>query len=130
MTPDRCLGAADQLLRGSGALGTTAVTGAWWPKACACLVRLALESGLDDFWHRASPPVAACANGRTKQLLLRRYDRRLARRISYAWAALSAATHHHCYEMAPTAGELRRLHTEVITLLETLHALRAARTDR
>ncbi|WP_088948742.1 hypothetical protein [Micromonospora zamorensis] len=43
-----------------------------------------------------------------------------ARRVAFAWATLSAATHHHCYELAPTAAELRRLHTEVSTLLEQL----------
>jgi hypothetical protein len=119
-TPDRCLAAADQMLRGAGPLGATALAGGWWPKACACLIRLALEGGIDAFWQQVSPPVATCASGRTKQLMLRRYDRTMARRISFTWAALSSATHHHCYEMAPTAGELRRLHTEVTALLAKL----------
>ncbi|GII22722.1 hypothetical protein [Planosporangium mesophilum] len=121
VTPDRCLAAADQMLRATGPLGATAVAAGWWPKACACLIRLALEGGIDAFWQRLSPPVAVCANGRTKHLMLRRYDRTVARRVSFAWAALSSATHHHCYEMAPTAGELRRLHTEVTALLATLN---------
>jgi hypothetical protein len=121
-TPDRCLAAADQMLTGTGPLGATALADGWWPKACACLIRLALEGGIDAFWQRVSPPVAACANGRTKHLMLRRRDRDLARRVSFAWAALSSAVHHHCYEMAPTAGELRRLHTEVTALLATLNS--------
>jgi hypothetical protein len=121
VAPDRCLAAADQMLRGAGPLGATAVTGGWWPKACACLIRLALEGGIDDFWQQVSPPVIACGGTRTKLLMLRsRIDRAVARRISFTWASLSSATHHHCYEMAPTAGELRRLHTEVTALLATL----------
>ncbi len=119
-TPDRCLAAADEMLGGGGPLGLAAVSAGWWPKACACLIRLALEGGVDAFWHRMSPPIAACATGRTKHLMLRRHDRRLASRVSFAWATLSAAIHHHCYEMAPTAAELRRLHTEVTAILTEL----------
>lgn len=119
--PVRYLDAADQMLRGAGPTGATAVSGGWWPKACACLIRLALEGGLQDFWQRVSPQVAASANGRTKLLMLRRRTNRdTARRTSYAWATLSRATHHHCYETAPTAAELRRLHTEVTELLDLL----------
>ncbi|MEV6373610.1 hypothetical protein [Micromonospora musae] len=122
-TPQRCLAAADQLLRGAGALGATAVTAGWWPRACACLVRLALEGGIDAYWQQVKPTVAACRQGRAKQLMLRG---RLgpgvdtARRVAFAWATLSAAAHHHCYELAPTAAELRRLHTEVGALLTRL----------
>ncbi|NJC71230.1 hypothetical protein HC031_16135 [Planosporangium thailandense] len=132
--PDRCLATADQMLRGAGALGASAVAAAWWPKACACLIRLALEGGIDAFWHQVSPPITACGAARTKQLLLRRYDRATARRIGFVWAALSSAAHHHCYDTAPGAGELRRLHTDVTALLTTLtnlaDAIRSARTDR
>ncbi|MGR6318784.1 hypothetical protein Q2K19_32090 [Micromonospora soli] len=44
-----------------------------------------------------------------------------ARRVALAWATLSAAAHHHCYELAPTVAELRRLHTEVSALLTRLN---------
>ncbi|MET8370756.1 hypothetical protein ABZU42_13645 [Micromonospora profundi] len=122
-TPQRCLAAAHELLRGAGLLGATAVGAGWWPRACACLIRLALEGGIDGYWRQVKPAVAACRQGRAKQLMLRG---RLgpgvdtARRVAFAWATLSAATHHHCYELAPTAAELRRLHTEVSTLLAQL----------
>ncbi|MEU5790375.1 hypothetical protein ABZ754_21960 [Micromonospora purpureochromogenes] len=122
-TPRRCLAAADQLLRGAGPLGATAVTAGWWPRACACLIRLALERGIDDYWRRVRPAVAKCRQGRAKQLMLRGRlgpGAEVARRITYAWSTLSAATHHHCYEPAPTAAELRRLHTEVGALLHRL----------
>lgn len=123
VSPARWLAEADALLTGGGGLGSRAVTAGWWPKACACLIRLALEAGIDGFWQRSQPAVAACRRGRTKQLMLR--DRRgpgpqVAGRIAYAWAALSEATHHHCYELAPTAAELRRLHREVSDLLTHL----------
>jgi hypothetical protein len=121
--PQRWLTAADQMLRGAGPLGSTAVAGGWWPKACACLIRLALEGGIDGFWRRTNAPVAECGRGRTKHLMLRSRSgpgADVARRVSFAWATLSRATHHHCYEMAPTAAELRRLHTEVTALLERL----------
>ena len=109
------------MLRGIGYLGSTAVAAGWWPKACACLIRLALEAGIDTFWDQASPPVAVCGSRRAKLLMLRRYKNRdLARRASFTWASLSNATHHHCYELAPTAAELRRLHAEVTSILADL----------
>jgi hypothetical protein len=98
-----------------------AVTAGWWPKACACLLRLALEAGIDTFSRQTNPPVAACGSRRAKLLMMRRHkNRNIVRRASYAWATLSQATHHHCYELAPTAAELRRLHTEVSTILNDL----------
>lgn len=119
--PQRCLAVADEMLRGAGPAGGLAVAAGWWPKACACLIRLALEQGLQAYWERVSTQVAASGSGRTKLLLLRnRTDRDTARRMSFAWATLSRATHHHCYESAATASELRRLHTEVADLLVRL----------
>jgi hypothetical protein len=119
--PVRYLTAADEMLRGAGPAGARAIAGGWWPKACACLIRLALERGLQEFWQRESPPVAATTNSRTRLLMLRRrVDRDTARRASYAWATLSRATHHHCYETVPTAAELRGLHREVTELLVRL----------
>ncbi|MEU4772699.1 hypothetical protein [Micromonospora sp. NPDC023644] len=122
-TPLHCLAAADQLLRGAGPLGTAAVAAGWWSRACACLIRLALEGGIDAYWQRTRPAVARCRQGRAKQLMLRgRFGPGVvvARRAAFAWATLSAAAHHHCYELAPTAAELRRLHTEVSVLLARL----------
>jgi hypothetical protein len=123
MSPDRWLAAADEMLRGAGAVGSTAVTGGWWPKACACLIRLALESGLDTYWRRVKPEVAQCRTGRTRLLMLRaRYGpgSDVARRMSFAWATLSRAMHHHCYVAPLTAAELRSLHAEVRDLLAGL----------
>ncbi|MGR6320110.1 hypothetical protein Q2K19_25310 [Micromonospora soli] len=122
-TPRRCLAAADELLRGAGPLGASGVTAGWWPRACAGLIRLALEGGVDAYWRRTRPTVAALRHGRPKQLMLHGRlgpGAAVARRVAFAWAALSAAADHHCYELAPTTAELRRLHTEVSALLSQL----------
>lgn len=127
MTPERWLAAANSMLRGAGVIGGRAVTGGWWPRACACLIRLALENAVNAYWRRVNPPVAACGAWRTKLLMLRSRSGpglEVARRAAYTWAALSQATHHHCYESTPTAAELRRLHTEVTALIAALRSAR------
>jgi hypothetical protein len=57
----------------------------------------------------------------------------VALRLAFAWVALSRAVHHHGYELAPTAAELRRLHHEVTDLLTHLdnawHPAAAGRAD-
>ena len=46
---------------------------------------------------------------RAQLICLRTYlgDADLAARAGHAWSALSRACHHHAYELAPTATELR-----------------------
>jgi len=63
MTPQDLLAEADELL-------TTVVPGTRgrWPRACAWLIRLALEQSLDDLWATRLPQAAAC--GMRPQLLL------------------------------------------------------------
>ncbi|MFF3441700.1 hypothetical protein [Streptosporangium sp. NPDC002721] len=69
-----------------------------------------------DFWLHTRPGVERCRM-HTQVLCLTRYaGESTARRVSGAWAALSAACHHHGYELGPTAGELRALHDEVRVL--------------
>ncbi|MEU8079255.1 hypothetical protein AB0B31_27890 [Catellatospora citrea] len=117
----RYLTAADSMLRGHGTLGSAAVSGGWWPKACACLIRLALETAIDAYWQRTSPAVAHYGSGRTKLLLLRnRCERTLTRQATFAWASLSQAAHHHCYETAPSVTELRHLHGSVLDIIARL----------
>jgi hypothetical protein len=36
-----------------------------------------------------------------------------ARRVAMLWGSLSRAGHHHSYQLALTAGELKHLHAEV-----------------
>jgi hypothetical protein len=115
---DAYLTAADGLLTRvvSGARGT-------WPRACAWLIRLALEAELADFWDDACPPVGQCRSRRAQLLLLPRYATRdVGRHATHAWATLSRAGHHHSYELALTANELRHLRDEVATVIVGLRA--------
>jgi hypothetical protein len=90
-------------------------------KACACLIRLALEQALNAYWQAANPAVAEWGNGRIALLLLRRrVPCDIARQASFTWVSLSRATHHHGYEAAIAAGELRRLHDNVQAVIRVL----------
>jgi hypothetical protein len=111
MTPEQLLSEADRLLT-----GPTADTGARWPRACAWLIRLALEKSLDQYWATVLPQAALCPM-RSQLLLLPSYaDASIAESARDAWTGLSRAGHHHAYELAPTAAELRGWHTAVIQL--------------
>lgn len=103
MTPRELLAAARRLLD-QPAAGTAGL----WPRACAMLIRQALETGVDAIWL-ASPGTASLARSsmRSQLTCLPAYiDPLLAGEISYIWAALSEACHYHAYELAPTAVEL------------------------
>jgi hypothetical protein len=115
MTPAELLAEADRLLR-------TVVPGTRgrWPKACAWLIRMALEKALDDYWAHVLPAAAECGM-RPQLLLLPRYaDRTTAEEARDAWLGLARATHHHAYDLAPTATELRRWHSQVSRVVARL----------
>jgi len=117
VAPEELLAAADQLL-------TSPVpgVGAQWPRACALLIRLALEMTLDRFWARVLPEAVECGM-RQQLLLLPRYTQDVptaAGLAREAWLGLAGAAHHHAYELAPTAGELRGWHTDVTELTALL----------
>lgn len=119
VTPEGLLAAADQLL-------TSPVpgVGAQWPRVCALLIRLALEMTLDRFWARVLPPAAGCGM-RQQLLLLPLYTADLPGAPGLAreaWLGLAGAAHHHAYELAPTAAELRTWHTKVTDLAGLLRA--------
>jgi hypothetical protein len=108
MTPDELLSEANRLLT-----AVVAGTRGRWPRACAWLIRLALERALDDFWERILPEASKCGV-RPQLLILARYaSQAIADDARDAWFGLARATHHHAYDLAPTAAELRRWHTEV-----------------
>jgi hypothetical protein len=110
VTPEELLAAADQLLT-----APIPGVGVQWPRACALLIRLALEMTLDRFWGRALPSAADCGM-RQQLLLLPRYtaDQPTAAGLAReAWLGLASAAHHHAYELGPTAAELRTWHTKV-----------------
>ena len=79
-----------------------------WARSVALLARQALEEAVEDFWARHAPGMRQ-ATGRSRFVALRFYvdDPDLARHAHHVWATLSDASHHHGYDLAPTAGELR-----------------------
>lgn len=101
--PDRLLDAARRLLERPEARTT-----GLWPRAAAYLTRQALELLLDELWRKRAPGTEQTST-RAQLICLPSYlqNNRLSGRVSYAWNALSHACHHHAYELAPTAGELR-----------------------
>lgn len=115
MTPQQLLDLAGQLLATS-----TADTRGRWPRVCAWLIRLSLETALDQYWERVLPEAALCPM-RPQLLLLPSYaDPGIAERARDAWTGLSRAGHHHAYELAPTAAELRSWHDAVSQLARDL----------
>lgn len=77
-----------------------------WPRTAALLGRQALEHSLANFWKATAPGVEETTM-RAQLLCLPAYlDEDIARRVRYAWHALSRACHHHAYELPPVATEL------------------------
>jgi hypothetical protein len=116
-TPEELLDAADLLLT-----SPVAGMGSLWPRACALIIRHALEQSLDRYWVSVLPEAAECGM-RQQLLLLPLYATATPQAWSLAreaWCGLSGAAHHHVYELAPTAQELRRWHTAVRRLTELL----------
>lgn len=99
---------------GSTVPGTRGV----WPRAVAFLMRMALESAIDEFWAARVPALRDCSM-RAQLLCMREYtDRRIAARADAVWGALSNACHYHHYELVPTAAELRAWHAEVSDIVK------------
>jgi hypothetical protein len=92
-----------------------------WPRAAALLARQGLEVALDDYWERHFPPMRDTSR-RTQLLCLGQYvgSPELARRVRSAWMALTRACHHHPYELAPVADELRSWFEHVDVLIDQL----------
>ena len=102
MSPAETLAMAQQLLARSDPK-----TAGLCPRAAALLARQALEQGLDDYWRAKGLPLHDCGT-RPQLICLAEYlgDAALAGRAHHTWAALSEASHHHPYELAPGHGEL------------------------
>ena len=91
-----------------------------WPRAAAFLMRMSLESAIDEFWAAKVPALRECSM-RAQLLCLREYtDRHVAARADAVWSALSNACHYHHYELVPTAAELRDWHAEVSHIVKTI----------
>ena len=113
---------AQELLDEADRLLTTVVPGTRgrWPRACATLIRLALEKSLDDYWALVLPEARNCSM-RAQLLLLPRYaGAEMAGDARDAWFGLARATHHHAYELAPTAAELRTWHELVSKITKAI----------
>ena len=94
---------AEDLLRRSDP-----ATAGLWPRAASLLALQALGEGLARLWERHALDLRGCTMP-TQLICLRSYldDPGLAARTGHAWSALHRACHHHAYELAPTAGEIR-----------------------
>jgi hypothetical protein len=91
-----------------------------WPRAVALLARQALETAVDDLWHKRDAKLG-WASERAQLLCLPAVlgDADLAADATLAWNALSEACHAHPYDLPPTAVELA-------AWLETVDRLRRA----
>jgi len=95
-----------------------------WPRASAILGRQALELALSQLWQEVAPGVEN-ATVRAQLLCLPEYmDLEIANRVRYAWYGLSAACHHHAYELPPIASELRDWLTDIEALVEEINRVR------
>jgi len=96
-------------------------TAGLWPRASALLACRALEATVLRLWEVQTRDLEGCSM-RAQLICLRTYlgDRDLATRAGHAWSALSGATHHHPYELAPTAGELQSWFSVVDELIQTV----------
>jgi hypothetical protein len=77
-----------------------------WPRAAALLARQSLEVSLRTYWSVVAPGTEE-ASMRAQLLCLEGYmPAAAARQAHLVWTALSRASHHHVYELAPTRDEL------------------------
>jgi hypothetical protein len=84
------------------------MTAGLWPRAVSLLTRQALEGSLDALWRRRASGLELCS-AHAQMICLPSClhgDEELAEKVSYTWAALSQACHHHPYELSPTSSEL------------------------
>lgn len=102
LAPDDLLAAADRLIE----IPSRDTTGLW-PRTSAFLIRAALEEALTELWQRLGLRMAECSMHAQLVSLPVYVDPPLAQAIRAAWGELSDACHHHPYELAPTAWQLR-----------------------
>jgi hypothetical protein len=122
-TPRELLRTADQLLGGE-----VSNTQGLWPRAVAFLIRLALERAVDELLDHEEPAMRAVQVRSAKIICLPRYaDAKVAAQVAYLWHELSRATHYQAYDLAPTAVELRRWHSEVAELVQLMGAVSTER---
>ena len=95
-------------------------TAGLWPRAASLLARQDLEGGLRRFWLEHAPGVENCSTHAQLLCLPNYLDPEVARKAEHAWVALSRASHHHPYELAPTEAELRAWIDDVEDVLSVI----------
>ena len=82
-------------------------TSGLWPRAAVLLARQAIEVALATMW--ASKHLGVQDTSLRAQFLcaVPELGRSAAGQGYHTWSALSQAAHHHPYELAPTADEVR-----------------------
>lgn len=78
-----------------------------WPRATAWVLRLSLEEALRSLWRSVAPQLEACPMRAQLLALTKFVNPNVAQSVRALWHALSRVAHHHAYELAPTATELR-----------------------
>lgn len=117
MTPEELVREARALLD-----NPTRETVSGWPRAVAILARMALETGLAEYWRRHLPGAERLDMRAQLNCARIELDPQTAGDLAYGWGGLSRATHHHPYELDPTADELRALLTITDRALTRLSA--------
>src|SRR5262245_32061184 len=91
-----------------------------WQRACATLMRSALETQLRGYWLDRAPSLIR-SSFRHQLLALPTFaGHDVAAGVRAAWYGLSRATHHHTYELPPTLAELVSWHRDIATLMPHL----------
>lgn len=96
-------------------------------RAACWIARAALEDAVDDLLASRQRSVPK-ATMRSKLTLLQvgfGQDDEVPARAEYAWSGLTQACHHHAFELAPSAAEVRHL-IELVGALIERSAQRAA----
>jgi len=130
MTADE-VGHADETLSfARGLLDRSDVaTRGLWPRAAALLGRQALEDAISWIWLVQAPGLEDCSM-RAQMLCLSEYlgNEQVAEEAAHIYARLSWACHHHPYELAPTAIELRAWLEEVSKIIAEARLVAASRS--
>lgn len=94
------LAAVDRLLAADAA-------GRMGRRTAVRLLRAAVEEAVDAVWRSAGRPEVSAASRRAQFLVLPQFlPAQTAADAAALWAGLSAAGHHHAYELTPTAAEV------------------------
>lgn len=95
-----------------------------WGRACALLLRQALELSLARLWKEKAPSLID-ATFRSQLICFREYtdDEALVNDVRAAWYDLSSACHHSGHGMPPSRASLKMWTARVDRLVTQLDAL-------